>query len=111
MKTLKAIASACRDGSLDLLTLRKLPEAEAGQKLQEIWGLGPWSTEMFLIFALGREDVFSVGDLGLIRAMETLYDLPKDTSHKKALALAEKWAPFRTFASLLLWRLRDGTSR
>ena len=72
-----------------------------------IWGLGPWSAEMFLMFALGRPDVFSPGDLGLIRAMEAIYGLPKGAPRTTLLAIAEKWSPYRTYASLLLWRTRD----
>ena len=72
-----------------------------------MWGLGPWSVEMFLIFALGRGDVFSPGDLGLVRAMKTIYGLPKNASRTSLLAIAEKWSPHRTYASLLLWATQD----
>jgi DNA-3-methyladenine glycosylase II len=107
IKTLKEIAKAVRNNSLDLLSLKKVSEEEAAEKLMSIWGLGPWSAEMFLMFALGRPDVFSPGDLGLIRAMETLYGLPKNAPHSSLLVIAEKWSPHRTYASLLLWRTRD----
>jgi len=107
MKTLKTIAAAVKDGSLDLLALKKVSEAEAAKTLMNIWGLGPWSVEMFMMFALGHVDVFSTGDLGIIRAMEALYDLPKGTSHETLRAIAEKWSPHRTYACLLLWRTRD----
>ena len=106
-KTLKAIAAAVEDGTLDLLALKKLPEEEAAQKLLGIWGLGPWSVETFLLFALGRADVFSPGDFGLVRAMETIYALPKGTPRETLLAISEKWSPYRTYACLLLWRSRD----
>lgn len=107
MKTLRAVASAVKDGSLDLLALKKLPEEEVAHILLRIWGLGPWSVEMFMMFALGRSDVFSPGDLGLIRSMEAVYGLPKGTSRGTLLALSEKWSPYRTYACLLLWRSRD----
>lgn len=107
VKTLQAIATAVQKKEIDLLALKKMPEVEAAQKLQQIWGLGPWSAEMFLMFSVGSPDVFSAGDLGLIRAMETIYNLPKDTPREKILAITEKWSPYRTFASLLLWRFRD----
>jgi DNA-3-methyladenine glycosylase II len=106
-KTLKAIATAVKNNSLNLLSLKKLPEEIAAEKLMEIWGLGPWSVEMFLMFGLGRADVFSAGDLGLIRAIETIYSLPKNAPRPSLLAIAEKWSPYRTYASLLLWRTRD----
>ena len=107
IKTLKSIARAVKHNSLDLLSLKTVSEAEAAEQLMKIWGLGPWSAEMFLMFALGRPDVFSPGDLGLIRAMEALYGLPKNAPRPSLLAIAEKWSPHRTYASLLLWRTRD----
>lgn len=107
IKTLKAIAKAVENSSLDLLSLKNISETEAAEKLMQIWGLGPWSAQMFLMSALGREDVFSVGDLGLIRSIEAIYALPKGAPQKTLLAIAEKWSPHRTYASLLLWRTRD----
>lgn len=107
IKTLKEIAKVVENNSLDLLSLKKIPEEEATEKLMQIWGLGPWSVEMFLMFALGREDVFSAGDLGLIRSIETIYCLPKGASRETLLTITEKWSPYRTYASLLLWRTRD----
>lgn len=107
IKTLKKISKAVKNNSLDLLALKKISETEAAEKLMSIWGLGPWSAEMFLMFALGRGDVFSSGDLGLVRAMEAIYKLPKNTPRSSLLAIAQKWSPHRTYASLLLWRTRD----
>jgi DNA-3-methyladenine glycosylase II len=106
-KTLKEIAQATQNGSLDLLLLKKISEQEASEKLMSIWGLGPWSVDMFMMFSLGRDDVFSAGDLGLVRSMEAIYNLPKGAPKEKLLAISEKWSPYRTFASLLLWRTRD----
>ncbi len=107
IQTLKAISSAVQNKKLDLLALKKVPETEVSHMLMGIWGLGPWSAEMFLMFALGRSDVFSAGDLGLVRAIEAIYGLPKGASRASLLAIAEKWSPYRTYASLLLWRTRD----
>lgn len=110
IKTLKSIAKAVRSGELDLLSLKSVSETEAAEELMKIWGLGPWSSEMFLMFALGRPDVFSAGDLGLIRAMEAIYGLPRNAPRSSLLAIAGKWSPYRTYASLLLWRTRDTTA-
>ncbi|HUX80995.1 MAG TPA: DNA-3-methyladenine glycosylase 2 family protein [Candidatus Paceibacterota bacterium] len=106
-KTLKTIATSLKDGSLDLLALKKMPLGDAREKLMNVWGLGPWSVDMFLLFAVGHSDIFSPGDLGLVRSMEAIYGLPKDTPRKNLVALAEKWSPYRTYACLLLWRTRD----
>lgn len=106
-KTLKEIGRAVKNKKLNLLSLKKIGDTEVAEKLTQIWGLGPWSVEMFLMFSLGRADVFSAGDLGLVRAMETIYGLPKNASLPSLLAIADKWSPHRTYASLLLWRTRD----
>lgn len=106
-KTLKAIASAVKENTLQLLPLKKISEKDAAQKLLQIWGLGPWSVEMFLMNSLGRGDVFSPGDLGLVRAMEAIYGLPKNTPRTSLLKISEKWSPYRSYACLLLWRSRN----
>lgn len=106
-KTLKELSQAVLSGALDLASLRDMPEDEAIARLSSVWGIGRWTAEMFLMFALEREDVFSPGDLGLRRSMEALYDLPKDVHIRELEAIAIRWAPHRTFASRVLWRVRD----
>lgn len=106
-KTLKELSSAVLSRTLDLNALRKMPEEDAIAKLSSIWGIGRWTAEMFLMFALERADVFSPGDLGLRRSIEALYGLPKDVPIKELEAIAVKWSPHRTFASRVLWRIRD----
>ncbi len=106
-KTLKELSKAVLKGELDLPALRKIPEEEAIQKLSSVWGIGRWTAEMFLMFALEREDVFSPGDLGLRRSMEAIYGLPKDVAVLELEVIALRWSPHRTFASRVLWRVRD----
>jgi DNA-3-methyladenine glycosylase II len=106
-KTIREISSRIKNGSLDLLLLSRKSEEEVRATLLTVWGLGPWSADMFLMFALARSDVFSPGDLGLIRAIEALYTLEKNAAREKILAIADTWTPHRTYASLLLWRSRD----
>ena len=107
-KSLKELSSAVLSGALDLPSLRTVPEEEAIASLSAVWGIGRWTAEMFLMFALEREDVFSVGDLGLRRGVEFLYGLPKDAPLRDIEAIAASWSPHRTFASRVLWRVRDG---
>ena len=78
--------------------------------LTQIKGVGQWTAEMLLMFALGREDVFAVDDLGIQNAMIMLYKL--DNSDKKKikeemLQLSKKWSPYRTYACVHLWRWKD----
>lgn len=105
-KTLIEFSTAVKNG-LHLPALRKMPEDEAIQKLVAIWGIGVWTAEMFLIFALGRKDVFSPGDLGLVRAMEDLYGIAPKSPKDMYIARADVWSPYRSYACLVLWRHRD----
>lgn len=111
VKTIRAIAEAVskntKGSQLNLISLKRVPEEVAHERLTAIWGLGPWSVEMFMMFALGREDVFSPGDLGLMRSIERIYGLPKGTPRASLLRVSKKWSPYRTWACLLLWRSKD----
>lgn len=106
-KTLKELAKAVEGRKISLQALRALPYVEVESRLTEIWGLGPWSAEMFSMFSLGHPDIFSASDLGLARGIEQVYKLPQGTPRAKLVQIADKWAPYRTFASLLLWRIKD----
>jgi DNA-3-methyladenine glycosylase II len=106
-KSLKELSKAVLEGSVDFKKLKTLPEEEAIASLSSVWGIGRWTAEMFLMFALERPDIFSPGDLGLIRSMEAIYGLKKDSSKEVYIQIAEKWSPHRTFACRVLWRVRD----
>ena len=87
-----------------------MSNAELIEYLTEIKGVGKWTTEMLLMFALGREDVFAVDDLGIQNAMIVLYNLNKDDKKQlklDMLRISEKWSPYRTYACLHLWRWKD----
>lgn len=109
-KTLRELSKAVLSGELDLAALKKIDEENAIAKLSSVWGIGRWTAEMFLMFALERADVFSPGDLGLRRSIESLYGLPKDVHVRELELIAAKWSPHRTFASRVLWRVRDTPS-
>jgi DNA-3-methyladenine glycosylase II len=104
-KTLKEIAKAVR-GGFDLLALKERTPEEAIASLTTIWGVGPWTAEMFLMFALRHPDIFSARDLGLVRSMEALYNLRNPTIPELE-AIARSWSPYRTIACRILWRVRD----
>ncbi|MBP7741682.1 MAG: DNA-3-methyladenine glycosylase 2 family protein [Candidatus Pacebacteria bacterium] len=108
-KTLKELSRAIVSQKLVLTSLKRVPEEQAITELSSIWGIGRWTAEMFLMFALDRDDVFSVGDLGLRRSIEALYGLPKDISVSKIETISALWSPHRSFASRVLWKVRDTT--
>ncbi|HRX91688.1 MAG TPA: hypothetical protein P5042_02660 [Candidatus Izemoplasmatales bacterium] len=80
-------------------------DEEVTSILCEIKGIGQWTAEMFLMFTLGREDVFSAGDYGLKRALSMLYNRP--VNEKEATAMAKKWQPYRSVVSHFLWHYLD----
>lgn len=105
--TLRRLATGSLRGELRLRRLEHRDDEEVLRELSTWKGLGPWSGEMYLLFALGRPDVFSVGDLGLRRSIGRLFDLPEGASPDEILGCAEVFRPYRSLASLYLWRLQD----
>lgn len=101
------LASKVVSGELDLKSLDELGDKAVAQQLMTVKGIGPWTAEMFLMFSLGREDVFSCKDLGLRKAIQKIYGLKKEPTPEQLERISEKWAPYRTYASRVLWRIND----
>lgn len=89
---------------LNFQALQSLDDTQIIQELTKIKGIGPWTAEMFLMFSLGRPDVFSFGDLGLRRAIRKLYNLRKEPKRKRLVQISKKWSPYRSYAARILWR-------
>ena len=82
---------------------QKLTDEETIKILCKIKGIGSWTAEMFLIFILFRQDIFSKKDLALINSIKINYGI-KDLTNKKLDKLILSWKPYNTIASLLLWK-------
>ena len=78
-----------------------LDDNEISKKLCSIKGIGPWTSEMFLLFVFHRPDIFSFGDIALINSVKINYGIEKVNDIKKT---SLKWKPYRSIASLLLWK-------
>lgn len=89
---------------LDLSVIHELSDDEIVQKLTAVKGIGVWTAQMFLIFTLGRPDVFPSGDLGIQNAMKKHYGVKGKTIEKRMTKIAGKWSPYRTAATLILWK-------
>ena len=100
---IKDLAKKFGDGEIEFHKFEKLTDEKIIEELIAVRGIGRWTAEMFLIFGLGRPDVFSYGDLGLRRAIEKLYKI-KDLKEIKAIRISEKWKPYRSVASRYLWK-------
>lgn len=104
IKYIKGIAQEVISGNLNLNDFDGQSDEVVKKELIKLRGIGPWSAEMFLMFSLGREDVFSPGDQGLKNAIKKLYGFQKDPTEQEMLHLSGKWSPFRTYASRILWQ-------
>ena len=104
MAFLRDLASRVHDGSLDLERVATLPDEDVIAELTAVKGIGRWTAEMFLIFSLGRPDVLAVDDGALRTTVGWLYDIEGPISRESVAELGEQWKPYRTAASLYLWR-------
>jgi DNA-3-methyladenine glycosylase II len=95
---------------MDHKKLHRMDNEEVITYLTQIKGVGRWTVEMLLMFALGREDVFAIDDLGIQNAMIKLYKLDREDKRKfkeDLLRISKKWSPYRTYACKYLWEWKD----
>jgi DNA-3-methyladenine glycosylase II len=103
-------ARAWTDGDIAREALANAPEPTVRERITAVRGLGDWSADMYLLFVLGREDVFPVGDLGVRRAMTDLYGLADD-ERAAMVERAERWRPYRSHATRYLWAYHEAEDR
>lgn len=103
---LKSLAEAVMDQKIVLEELSSLSNEDVIAKLIEIRGIGRWTAEMFLMFSLGRKDVFSVLDLGLRNAVKRIYQNNQLTK-REIEDISKKWKPYRSVAAHYLWHVWD----
>lgn len=101
VRSVQALAAAALSGQVDFTRLAALPDEAVIGALTELPGIGRWTAEMFLIFALARPDVFSFGDLVLRQELERLY--PAVPPGEARTRLVQGWSPHRSLAARLLW--------
>jgi len=104
---LRALAEARSDGRLDFAKLKKLDDEAAIEMLDALPGIGRWTAEMFLIFALDRLDIFSLGDVGLRNGLNRLHNSGAKLDDAESLARVACWAPYRSVGSWYLWRVLE----
>lgn len=104
VRFIRDLAQKVISKSVLLDALAQLPDDEVICELTKVKGIGPWTAEMFLMFTLGREDVFSFGDLGLTKAIQKLHNMKKKPTRTQLEKITKKWSPYRTHAALILWK-------
>lgn len=100
---IKGLAKDILDEKLVLADLETARDTYIVENLTRVKGIGIWTAEMFLIFAIGRENIFSLGDSGLKKAVVNLYNL-QNPSKEEILVIANKWSPYKSFACRILWK-------
>ncbi|BAT58020.1 DNA-3-methyladenine glycosylase [Variibacter gotjawalensis] len=103
IKTLRAVARAVADGVIDFERLASIPADEAHAIMTSVHGIGPWTTDLYLLTCLGHGDAWPAGDLALQEAARLAFDLPARPTAKDFTAMAEIWRPWRAVAARLLW--------
>ncbi len=103
---IKGVARAVVDQKIHFEALRDLPDEVVIEQLIQLKGIGRWTAEMFLIFSLGREDIFSVGDLGLRNAVSRWYGVERNDL-VAIENISMQWKPYRSLASRYLWKSLD----
>jgi len=104
---IRDLAQTVVNKDINLEQLAQRNNEEVIKELTKVKGIGPWTAEMFLMFTLGREDIFSHGDLGLRRAIQKLYHFKKEPTRKQIEKISRKWSPYRTYACRILWNSLD----
>lgn len=103
IRTLRAIAAEVTGGRLDFAILDTAPNDVILERLTAIHGVGPWTADIYLLFALKRADAFPAGDLALQIAAQKHFRLDDRPKPEALLRLSERWRPFRGAAARMLW--------
>lgn len=103
VRTLKALAAAITAGDLNLRQLHRASDEDLHASLCRVHGIGPWTADIYLLFALRRSDAFPTGDLALQIAVQERLQLAARPTPNELRAIAERWRPWRGAAAHLLW--------
>jgi DNA-3-methyladenine glycosylase II len=104
-KAIQGLANAALTKEINFNKLHEIEsDEEIFRSLTHLWGIGPWTVDMFMMFQLGRLDIWPTGDLGVRRGWETIYKLSEDISPKALELKGEKFRPYRSVVAWYCWR-------
>jgi len=101
--TLRSVAQALDEGTVDLDALTHAPEEVIHAELTALKGIGPWTADIYILFCLARADAWAPGDLALQYAVRDALRLDARPSLDEMVEIAEAWRPWRGVAARLLW--------
>lgn len=104
-KTIRGLADAALSKRININKLHEIDsDEEIFNQLTGLWGIGPWTVDMFMMFQLGRLDIWPTGDHGVRRGWEKIYSLKEEISPKALEAKGEKFRPYRSVTAWYCWR-------
>ena len=104
-KTIQGLADAAITKRIKINALHEIDsDEEIFNQLTSLWGIGPWTVDMFMMFQLGRLDIWPTGDLGVRRGWEKIYSLKEEIEPKKLEKKGEKFRPYRSVVAWYCWR-------
>ncbi len=98
------LAEKCADGTVQLTRVQRMDDEAIIEMLTQVKGIGRWSAQMFLIFSLGRPNVFPHDDLGVRNALQRIYQLEELPKKAVAMEIGARWTPYATVGSWYCWR-------
>lgn len=98
------VAQAIVEGKLELHKLHEKSDDEIMEELVKLKGIGPWTVQNFLMFGLGRSNLFPIADIGLQNALKKLYNMDRKPTKEEMEGYKPSWEPYASYASLYLWR-------
>ena len=104
----KGIALAIEDGELEMDQFSQKTDQEAKSQLVKISSFGEWSAEIYLVFSLGRTDIFPANDLALQESLKRLKQLKDRPNENESRKLVSHWSPWRSVGGLFLWKYYRG---
>lgn len=103
-KTIQGLSRAAISRDVDINKLHLLDDVKVSEQLNSLWGIGPWTVDMFMMFQLGRLDTWPTGDLGVRRGWEKIHRLKVQIEPKKLGLRGEKFRPHRSIVAWYCWR-------
>ena len=105
---IRDLSEKWQDGTMNLTDIDSMTDEEISSELIKVKGIGQWTADMFLMFTLGRPDVFPFGDLGIQKGVMNITNMNRLPTQKEMERKTKKWQPYRTVAAWYLWKLVDG---
>jgi len=104
-KTIQGLADAALSKRININKLHEIDDdLEIFNQLTGLWGIGPWTVDMFMMHQLGRLDIWPTGDLGVRRGWEKIYSLKEEIDPKALVSKGDKFRPYRSVVAWYCWR-------